>query len=405
MLKLAKDEACEGEALFVLSQSANADIRCNVAVNKSTPNHADELLANDLDVGVRCGVARKIANRVAVPSDDVSDKQRAAALQILTRLIADQEVHVRQIIAEEIKSSDQVSRDIVLKLAHDEASEVSSPVLQYSPLLEDEDLIDIIKGLIHSPALESIAKRENVSDLVAEKLIVSMDANAITALLRNPNAQIREDALDRIIDAADTVESWHAPLVARPGLSFRAIKRICNFITETLMEEFANRADIDEEMREYITEKVTSRLEEEDDLGSDQTAIADAIRAELLGYQKAGTLDADYFSQVADQEKYMNVWVGLALLVNIDHTIAHRIFAARSVKAISALCWKAKMPMWLARKLQETVGKIAPQDCLSPNQDDSYPLKDDELEWHFALFTEEDEEEVDETEVLMPETG
>lgn len=401
MLVLAKDETCEAEALFVLSQSANADIRCNVAVNKSTPHHADELLAGDEDIGVRCGVARKIANRL---TQHVSDKQRAAALQVLTRLIADQEVRVRKVIAEEIKASDLVPKDILLKLAMDEASEVSCPVLEYSPLLEDEDLIGIIKGLIHSPALESIANRNNVSEIIAEKLIVSMDANAITALLRNPNAQIREDTLDRILEAADTVESWHAPLIARPGLSFRAIKRICNFITENLMQEFARRADIDEEMREYITEKVTARLEAEDINSSDQKAVAEIIREELLNYKKAGTLDADYFSQAADQEKHMNIWIGLALLVDIDHTIAHRIFATRSAKAITALCWKAQMPMWLAFKLQDVVGKIAPEDCLEPDKDGGYPLRDDELEWHFALFTEEDEQ-ADENVADAAETG
>jgi len=401
MLELAKDEACEAEALFVLSQSANPDIRCNVAVNQSTPHHADELLADDQEISVRCGVARKIANRL---TKHISEKQRAAALQVLKRLIADQEIRVRKVIAEEIKASDQVPKDIVLKLALDEASEVSCPVLEYSPLLEDEDLIGIIKGLIHSPALESIAKRANVSDVIAEKLIASMDANAITALLRNPNAQIREDALDRVLDAAETVESWHAPLIARPGLSVRAIKRICSFITENLMQEFAKRADIDEEMRDYITEKVTARLDAEDVHGSDQNAVADTIRDELLVHQKAGTLDADYFSQAADQEKHMNIWVGLALLVDIDHTIAHRIFAARSAKAIVALCWKAQMPMWLACKLQDVVGKIAQEDRLEPDQDGGYPLKDDELEWHFALFTEEDEQ-ADDAEENTAEAG
>lgn len=62
---LARDESCSADALVVLSQSLNAEIRASVARNSATPRIADDLLSKDDDAAVRAEVARKAAMRAA----------------------------------------------------------------------------------------------------------------------------------------------------------------------------------------------------------------------------------------------------------------------------------------------------------------------------------------------------
>lgn len=312
-------------------------------------------------------------------------------------MIADQEVRVRHVIAEVIKTSRHIPKNIAVKLAHDDSVDVSCPVVEYSPLLNDEDLIEIIAGYIHSPVLEAVARRKPVSANIAEKLVDVLDTNAIAALLRNPDAHIRETALEKIVDAAHEIEEWHEPLAARPSLSTHAIRRICSFVADNLIAMLIERPELDDETRRSIAQKVSERLDSENARFSDEEAVVSEIRDELLVKQKLGKLNTAYLADAAKNEKYTVVSVALSVLTGLRHTTVRRAFLTRDVNLIATICWKAGMPMSLARLLQELVGKIDPRNCMSPNEDGGYPLSDSTLEWNFALCMDKEEEEAADT--------
>jgi hypothetical protein len=71
-------------------------------------------------------------------------------------------------------------------------------------------------------ALEAMARRSHVSEAIALAIAGSSDIAAVTALLDNPRVQIREEMLDKLVDRAHGVPSWHRPLVHRPKLSSSA---------------------------------------------------------------------------------------------------------------------------------------------------------------------------------------
>ncbi|HOV03324.1 MAG TPA: DUF2336 domain-containing protein [Kaistiaceae bacterium] len=395
MRALADDESCSGEALVVLSQSLSAEIRASVARNQATPGIADELLSKDEDVVVRAEVARKAARRAADPPERVSEKLRTAALQILTRLIADQEARVRQVIAEEVKASAHVPKEFVTRLARDESVDVSAPVLEYSPLLTDEDLISIITDYIHSPALKAVAKRRPVSPSVAEKLVDVLDIDAISELLRNPDAQIREAALERIIETAHLVEELHEPLVGRESLSARAIRRICAFVSDNLLKQLADRADLDEESRSIVAQNVIERLESENATISDEAAILSEIRDELMVRHKMGRLNDAYIAEAARNGKHTVVAVALDLLSGAGQIAVRRAIAKRDANGIVALCWKAGLTMPLARLLQEVVAHIPADRCLEPTSEGTYPVTPSTLEWNFAMLLQVDDDDAE----------
>lgn len=61
---------------------------------------------------------------------------------------------------------------------------------------------------------------------------------AAAALLVNPDAKMRKETLDRIVEEAETIENWHQPLVLRADLSARAIRRIGGFVGASLLENW-----------------------------------------------------------------------------------------------------------------------------------------------------------------------
>jgi len=66
------------------------------------------------------------------------------AVANLTAMVADAALRVRISLAEAVKNLPDGPRDIVLRLAHDPAVMVCEPVILFSPMLTEEDLVALI---------------------------------------------------------------------------------------------------------------------------------------------------------------------------------------------------------------------------------------------------------------------
>src|SRR5260370_918757 len=91
--------------------------------------------------GARAEATRSLAQAWLI--SDLSDDDRAAAEGALLRLLDDTSPLVRQAMAEVFARSVHAPAVIVQALSVDQAS-VAQPVLEYSPLLIDTDLVDIV---------------------------------------------------------------------------------------------------------------------------------------------------------------------------------------------------------------------------------------------------------------------
>src|SRR3546814_13175291 len=80
--------------------------------------------------------------------------------------------------------------------------------------------------------------------VVSEVGVAPTDVSAVAALRANDSAQIREETLELILDAAPSHEPWHEPLVQRPNLPGKAAKRIAGFVAASLLQRLAGRKDL-----------------------------------------------------------------------------------------------------------------------------------------------------------------
>lgn len=150
------------ELLYYLAGDPSPEVRREVARNPQAPRHADYVLASDADGEVRSDLATKIGRLLPGLQPGGHEHLRKVALRTLDLLARDQLVHVRSILAEAIKGLADGPHDVVLRLAHDEALEVSTAVLEASPVLIDEDLLEIIASAPESAALAAIRPRSPI---------------------------------------------------------------------------------------------------------------------------------------------------------------------------------------------------------------------------------------------------
>ncbi len=372
--KVAQQADVRPEILFYLADDADAGVRNAVAENRATPRQADLILTRDRDESVRARLAAKITALVPEFAGEEREKIRALSHQVLETLARDHAVKVRQIVAEALKDSVDAPVAVIQKLARDIEIQVAGPILEHSPLLTDEDLLEIIS---HGPirgALTAIANRRQLSDKLSDGVAVAAladpgtESNSVRKLLQNKSAQIREDTLDRILDQAGKMPAWHEPLVERPTLPMKAIKRLAAFVSNTLLEALQQRPDLDAATAKDVAKTVQRRLEAEGAASAAPPVGEDAIAAAI----GAGKRDA--------------VAAALARDAKLPASIVSAILASKSSKAVTALAWRANLSMRQALQLQLRIAHIPPTAALNPRGGTDYPLTPAEMEWQLGLF-------------------
>lgn len=371
------------ETLYYLANDENAEVRTLVASNPSTPLQANERLVNDTEVEVRAELARKIGRLVPDLEKNELRVMSDRVLAMLEKLAGDEVARVRQIVAEEIKSCPNIPKRLAVKLARDAELMVCAPVLEYSPLLSDADLTEIIATSRVHGALEAIARRRSLDGSLADAIVATLEIPAIAQLLANPDAEIRENTLDRIIADAASIEAWHLPLVTRPALSLRAVRRIAVFVSRSLIDELALRQNIDEETEQYLKARAQERIE--DDVQKARSSPGDAVVGIYRAF-KTGKLGDDIIAKAATLQQKEAVTLALALKTETNEKLVAQIIDAKSGKGITALCWRAGLAMRTALAIQIFVASIPPNERILPRGGIDYPMEESEMLWHLNYF-------------------
>ncbi len=176
----------------------------------------------------------------------LTDSERKLAEDIFRVMVKDAEVRVRQALALTLKESPSVPKDVALSLANDVDS-VALPILQFSEVLSDEDLIEIVRS--QGPAKQvAIAKRETVSESVSGALVEGHNEEAITTLVANDGAEISESSLQSVVSEFGATEGMQNVLVHRAKLPVTVSERLVTMVSENLRGELAKRHALPDDM-------------------------------------------------------------------------------------------------------------------------------------------------------------
>lgn len=380
--ELAGETHAGADVLHYLASHGGAATRAAVAANPGTPAVTNRLLANDENEDVRAELAVKLARLMPGLSERESSHIFALTIETLECLARDAAVRVRAILADEIKSLDCIPHNVVLALARDLHAVVAVPILQYSPLLSDADLVEIIACAQVQEVMTAIASRKPVSEEVSDRLVQSLDVSAVAALLVNRDAKIRRETMDKIVEQAEEITAWHVPLALRADLSARAVRRIGALVGAGLIERLAARNDLSEETRLHLNRELRARLAEAETGIGDQAMPADAIALAL----KEGRLDGVFVEQAAQAGRREVVVLALAKLANVPEQTVKKMLSSGNAKPVVALVWHAHLSMRVAFKIQTFLMKLAGRDLLPARGGVGFPLTKEEMRWHLAYF-------------------
>lgn len=384
--ELALREDLKPEILYFLAEDPNPEVRRCIAANRATPPKADLLLASDSDDGVRLDLAGKIARLAPGLSADEQDKLRQMTYEVLEILARDQIVRVRQILAETLKDVANAPPDLIRGLALDSEISVAGPILEFSPVLTDQDLLEIITRSPITGALRAISRRSTVRPAVADAISNSDDVEAISALLANPSAQIREETLNILVERAIDIEEWHESLVRRPCLSQKAATRLARIVADNLLGILEKRRDLDQNTMDAVADVVRKKVSQ---ASQAETARPQDEEADPLAAAKAmvlsGALTEEVIAKALASGDRDFVSAALAVLTDLPLAAVKKVVTNRSAKGTVALAWRARLSPGLATELQTKLSRVPNSEVMRP-RDGSFPLPESDMAWQIELF-------------------
>lgn len=392
-LKLATNAEVAPEILYFLAEDDDPRVRLAVARNPSTPRQADSFLSRDDEVEIRSELAGKIARLTPELGTEARDTVRRMTVEVLETLAQDEVTRVRAMISDALKDLPEAPPEVVGRvietLARDTELAVSEPLLEHSPLLSDDLLLEIIASPPVQGSVTAISRRWHVSPALSDAIVETDDESAIMVLLRNDSAQIREETLDRLIETAPSRPALHEPLVRRPKLSAGNALKLAKFVATALVAELQRRAELDDHTSALLTEELSKRIEAD-------PAAAAALESDnpvderntAVQLHNSGHLSDKVVADALASGRRAFLMASLALRSGLEEPVVHSLVSSRNAKAMIALSWKAGLNMAFALQLQLRLGNITPSSAMRPDAEGGYPLSEDDMAWQIDLVAD-----------------
>lgn len=241
--------------------------------NRLTQDDVAKLMA-DPSAEVRAKTTAKIASQFE--AEALSPAERQIAEDIFRKLVKDVEVRVRESLAAHLKNSPDLPHDVAMALACDVDS-VSLPMLKFSEVLTDEDLVGIVRDQGGAKQV-AIAQRPSVSTRVADALIDTGNEKAVARLVANEGAKLTEQALGRVIEEYQESEAVSDSLSRRPSMPAAISAQLVEALSARLQDFLLQKHDVSPDVASNLIlqarERATMSLV---DYGSTDTELENLV--------------------------------------------------------------------------------------------------------------------------------
>lgn len=272
----------------------------------------------------------------AGPANAVQSELYGVIMEQLTR---EMEEAVRAEMSLRFSLIRNAPRQLVRSLAMD-VEAVAVPVLKSSPVLEEIDLLDVVRTLGQGH-LRAVSQRATVSEAVSDVIVERGDDQTLEVLVTNDGAQLSRQASEAVVDRAQANPALHAAVVNRQALPADLLNEMY-FVVETRL-----RDQILERNRLMDPAKLDAALH----AGRDRVAQADGSLPD--DYDKALALvnelhvskglTPEVLVRFLRSENRTEYLLSLARLSDIDFHTARRIVDAGQLDALAVVCKAADL--------------------------------------------------------------
>ncbi len=280
-------------------------------------------LARDPNPAARIALSERITDICLQAPRQLNPDEKEVAGHILIQLSRDFETQLRSRLALQLAASPRAPKQLILALARDEIS-VSAPVLSQSPMLDEQDLVEIVKNKTSAHRL-TVAMRSGITAAVSNALVQAEEPDVLQALVSNKSAEISSAAMDYLVAESKVQANLQGPLVARDDLPPDLVQKMFAFVSNALKYDIQTKYEIDIEILDAaFRDAQPAQSESVAAAGPDPANKAASLVAKM---RDSGELSLNRVIGFL-REKRLNLFLeGLSLLSELDpRTITNLAF-------------------------------------------------------------------------------
>ena len=248
--------------------------------------------------------------------------------EMMEELAFSLERQVREELARKIAAEERAPHSLIVRLAHDEIP-VAQPILEQSPVLTEDDLIEISSNRSQDHLL-AITRRVEISMRLSAVLAERGNEDVVRSLIMNPHAKLSPDTIDLVAGRSKGCEGIQGALVARPDVPREILLDLLDHVSTKIRKDIQERlTDTDEAYLDEVVGTLKSDLE------ASRKSLACARIDELEGQN---ALNEGAILRFVRENQPMEFLLGLSRLFSIDIKFAGRIIGDRSGKALAVAC-------------------------------------------------------------------
>lgn len=287
-------------------------------------------LAKDNHPKAREELANVMADLLTV---ELSFTEVELVTDVLLNVVLQAEKDLRAAISERVAAMEELPLRLALSLAND-SIDVADPVLRFSQVLNDMDLVYIIKSQ-KSNHWQAIADRKKMSDVVMNALADTKDIDTAVVLSRNENVTLSSYSMDIFSDMTAHSNELATSLLNRPefpeALASKVYELVSSDIKKTVKREYhgQNIAQI-----EKIVDDVTSELSGHpiDDTESNSMIVA----AEMM--MSKGTLSPQAMVQNLKRGQIQNFMAMFSVYCGLSLDVVLKVLQQNTGQGLAVIC-------------------------------------------------------------------
>lgn len=216
---------------------------------------------------------RNMAQLFSFVSDRCDDAQVSQYDDVLCQLAELVEAEARSQVASLLAPLDRAPGTVVVKLARD-SIEVARPLLEFSSVLSDDDLIEIAseRSEEHRTA---IAGRASVAGRVGEAIVEHGADSSVSRLVENENAHIDDKTMARIVERAADNEALTERLRSRTNVDWRAVELNIGAAGMTVLRKLSHTSrTVDKDQMQQASNLVFKRMRNQAGFSASEWKVA-----------------------------------------------------------------------------------------------------------------------------------
>jgi uncharacterized protein (DUF2336 family) len=252
---------------------------------------------------------------------------------VIGRLAEEIEVEVRAQLSERLARFDQAPKNIIHKLAFDDAIEVAGPVLEQSTQLDDETLIANAWGKSQAHML-AISKRPSIGAAVTDVLVARGDRAVVNSLAGNGGASFSSPGLLHMVTRAENDSILAEQLGLRKDVPRHLFQQLIAKATADV------RKRLESERPEMMGEIGASVVDVAGELQSKFGPVSRSYfvaKRVVTTQHRNGNLNEASIAGYALSHKLEEVTIGLSLLCALPVDVIERVLVNRDQQMLLVL--------------------------------------------------------------------